>query len=83
MLWMLWKSRLQITKDTLLGDLIEQNPDLKHYMLTLSPAYDNLNNPAVFNTMRKVATLEMVSQIGGFEVNDIITKIQTFLQNKI
>lgn len=77
------KSRLQITKDTLLGDLIEQNPDLKHYMLTLSPAYDNLNNPAVFNTMRKVATLEMVSQIGGFEVNDIITKIQTFLQNKI
>ncbi|MCK9447862.1 MAG: PAS domain-containing protein [Bacteroidales bacterium] len=74
-------NHLEITPKTLIAKLILQYPPLKEFMISLSPAYHNLNNPTIFNTMKDVATLEIVSQIGGFEVKELIQKITQFINS--
>lgn len=75
-------NRHGITPNTMIADLIEQYPALKDYMISLSPEYEKLNNPAIFNTMKEIATLEVVSQVGGFKVEDLMKKINTFIDNQ-
>ncbi len=71
-----------ITSATLIAGLIEKYPSLKDFMLNLSSEYERLNDPSVFNSMKEIATLEIVSQIGGFKVEDLIEKIIGFIDNK-
>ncbi len=71
-----------ITSSTLIAGLIEKHPSLKEFMLKLSPEYERLNDPSVFNSMKEVATLEIVSQVGGFKVENLIEKIVSFIDNK-
>ena len=75
-------NRHGITPNTLIAKLIEQYPALKDYMVTLSPEYEKLNNPAIFNTMKEIATLEVVSQIGGIEVEELMNKLNSFIDNQ-
>lgn len=75
-------NRYGITPQTMIAGLIEQYPSLKDYMVTLSPEYEKLNNPAIFNTMKEIATLEIVSQVGGFEVEELIKKIISHIDTK-
>ncbi|MDD2528318.1 MAG: PAS domain-containing protein [Lentimicrobiaceae bacterium] len=75
-------NRHGITPQTMIARLIEQYPALKDYMVTLSPEFEKLNNPAIFNTMKEIATLEVVSQVGGFEVEELMKKIITFIDNQ-
>lgn len=71
-----------ISPTTLVAALIEQYSGLKDYIVTLSPEFEKLNNPAIFNTMKEIATLEVVSQVGGYEVNELIKKINEFINNQ-
>lgn len=71
-----------LTSDTLISGLLEQYPLLKNFMLELSPEYERLNDPAVFNSMKDVATLEIVSKVGGFKTEELIKKIISFIDNK-
>ncbi|MDY0343924.1 MAG: PAS domain-containing protein [Lentimicrobium sp.] len=75
-------NRHGITPNTMIASLIEQYPTLKDYMVTLSPEFEKLNNPAIFNTMKEIATLEVVSQVGGFEVEMLMKKIISFIDNQ-
>lgn len=65
------------TPDSKLAEVFEKYPYIKDYMKELSPKYDLLSNPVVGKTMPKIATLSMVAGVGGFEVNDLIAKIDT------
>ena len=51
-------------------------------MVTLSPEFEKLNNPAIFNTMKEIATLEVVSQVVGYEVDELMKKINNFINNQ-
>lgn len=75
-------NRHSITPETMIAHLIEQYPALKDYMVTLSPEFEKLNNPAIFNTMKEIATLEVVSQVSGMEVEELIKKINSFIDNQ-
>ncbi len=75
-------NRHGIEPTTLIASLIEQYPALKDYMVTLSPEFEKLKNPAIFNTMKEIATLEVMSQVGGFKVEEIIKKINSFIDNQ-
>lgn len=75
-------NRHGISPQTMIAQLIEQYPALKDYMVTLSPEFEKLNNPAIFNTMKEIATLEVVSQVGGFEVEVLMKKINSFIDNQ-
>lgn len=63
-----------ITKDTKVGALLKEYPFLKDYLLNLSPKFENLNSP-MFKTMANIATINMISAKGGFDVSDLINKL--------
>jgi len=49
--------------------------------LTLSPEYNRLTNPVVFNTMKSIATLDMISKVGGFKVEHLIKLIKQKIED--
>ncbi|OPJ65276.1 PAS domain-containing protein [Clostridium oryzae] len=72
---LLTENEYGITKATVIGDLISQYPFIKEFLFNLSPKFSKLKNPILFKTMSKVATLEMISERGGFKVKELIDKI--------
>ncbi len=77
------KESFEITPKTIVGTLIKNYPFIKEYLVSLSPEYEKLNNPIIFGTMKKVGTLDMLSQVGGFKTNDLIEKIGKEIERKI
>ncbi|QUH26379.1 PAS domain-containing protein [Serpentinicella alkaliphila] len=72
-----------ITKDTVIGELIKKYPFIKEYMFNLSPKYSKLKNPVIFRTMSSIATIEMISEKGGFEVHELIRIITEEINNSL
>lgn len=64
-----------ISKETIIGDLVKKYPFIKEFLFNLSPKFNKLKNPILFKTMSSIATLEMISERGGFKVEDLIGKI--------
>jgi hypothetical protein len=64
-----------ITPNSVIGPLIKKYPFLKEFLVKLTPKFNQLNNPVIFKTMGNIATLDMISKRGGFEVEDLMQKI--------
>lgn len=71
-----------ITEKTVIGDLVRKYPFIKEFLFNLSPKFNKLKNPIIFKTMSSVATLEMISERGGFEVKDLINKVIREIESK-
>ncbi|ABR47644.1 Domain of unknown function DUF1858 [Alkaliphilus metalliredigens QYMF] len=71
-----------ITKETIIGDLVKEYPFIKEFLFNLSPKFSKLQNPIVFKTMSSIATVEMISEKGGFEVQDLIDRIVKEIQSR-
>lgn len=71
------ESEVTISPDTVIGSIIGRYPYIKEYLISLSPKFSLLNNPIIFKTMGNIATLDMISKRGGFQVEDLIQKIKT------
>ena len=67
-------NKYNITENTNIGALLKQYPYIKDFLISLSPKFEKLNSP-VFKTMAGIATINMISARGGFEVSDLIIKI--------
>lgn len=74
--------QIEISPKTVIGTLISQYPFIKDFLVSLSPNYNNLTNPVVFKTMKNIATLDMVSKVGGFEVDYLIKFIKQEIEDK-
>jgi DUF438 domain-containing protein len=75
-------NKFEITPKTIVGPLIKRYPFIKDFLVSISPEYDKLNNPIIFNTMKHVASLSMISQVGGFEVKNLIQMINDEIKRK-
>ena len=64
-----------ITKDSVIADIINKYPYIREFMPTLSPKYRKILNPIAFNTIGKVANLEMIAQRGNINIDVLISKI--------
>ena len=74
--------KLEILPTTVIGELFSYYPFIKDFLLTLSPQYIRMTNPVVFKTMKNVATLQMISRVGGFEVGHFIELIKQEINDK-
>lgn len=70
--------RFHIDAKTTLSNLIKQCPDIVDYLVSLNPKFEKLKTPMV-KVMAKVATIKMIAERGEFEVNDLISKIDAFI----
>lgn len=75
-------NQYKITPDIKIGKLLKQYPFVKEFLVALSPDFDKLNNPVIFNVMKGVADLKTISQVGGFEVNNLIQLIVKEIESK-
>ena len=70
--------RFHIDAKTTLSNLIKQCPDIVDYLISLNPKFEKLKTPMV-KVMAKVATIKMMAERGDFEVDDLISKIDAFI----
>lgn len=68
-------NKYNITKNTNISSLIKEYPFLKDFLISLSPKFEKLKSPVIFKTMASIATIEMISSRGGFEVSELISKL--------
>lgn len=64
-----------ITSETIIGDIINDYPYIKDFLLNLSPKYSNLKNPIMFKAMSSLANIKMISARGEIPVEELIEKI--------
>lgn len=69
------QNKYGIKKETIIGDLVKKYPFIKEFLFNLSPKFSKLKNPILFKTMSSIATIEMISERGGFKIEDLIDKI--------
>ncbi|MDO4764423.1 MAG: PAS domain-containing protein [Eubacteriales bacterium] len=69
--------------ESIIYDVIKEYPFIREFMPSISPKYEKLLNPIAFNTIAKMATLEMVAQRGDLEVNDLIAKMTEKIKNTL
>ena len=74
--------KIDIQPNTVIGDVITEYPFVKEFLVSLSPDYNRLTNPVVFKTMKNIATIDMVSKVGGYEVDHLIKMIKQEIENK-
>lgn len=70
--------RFYIDAKTTLSNLIKQSPEVVDYLISLNPKFEKLKTPMV-KVMAKVATIKMIAERGDFDVNDLVGKIDTFI----
>ena len=70
--------KFHIDAKTTLSNLIKQSPEVVDYLISLNPKFEKLKTPMV-KVMAKVATIKMIAERGDFDVNDLIGKIDTFI----
>lgn len=70
--------RFHIDAKTTLSNLIKQCPEIVDHLIFLNPKFEKLKTPMV-KVMAKVATIKMMAERGDFEVDDLISKIDAFI----
>ena len=70
--------RFHIDAKTTLSNLIKQCPEIVDHLISLNPKFEKLKTPMV-KVMAKVATIKMIAERGDFEVDDLISKIDAFI----
>lgn len=76
------ETQIEIDSKTLIGTIIDEYPFIKDFLGTLSSDYKRLANPIVFKTMKNIATLDMISKVGGFKVDYLIKLIKQEIADK-
>lgn len=61
-----------------MSNLIKHRPDIVDHLIFLNPKFEKLKTPMV-KVMAKVATIKMMAERGDFEVDDLISKIDAFI----
>ena len=70
--------RFHIDAKTTLSNLIKQSPDIVDHLISLNPKFEKLKTPMV-KVMAKVANIKMIAERGDFDVDDLIGKIEAFI----
>lgn len=70
--------RFHIDAKTTLSNLIKQCPEIVDHLISLNPKFEKLKTPMI-KVMAKVATIKMMAERGDFEVDDLINKIDAFI----
>ena len=74
--------KIEIEPNTVIGTMIGQYPFIKDFLVSLSPDYNRLTNPIVFKTMKNIATIDMISKVGGFKVDELLKLIKQEIEDK-
>jgi len=69
-------NKIDITPQTLVGDLLIHYPELEDKLIEIAPVFSKLKNPILKRTIAKVTTLKQASVIGNVSVADLINTLR-------
>lgn len=70
------KSRLIITPETKVGELLDAYPEVEDVLIAKVPTFKKLKNPILRRTVAKVATLAQAAQVAGMKVPELVMMIR-------
>ena len=70
------KNELEITPSTTVHNLLKEYPELEDKLIGLAPPFKKLRNPALRNSVAKVATLKHIASVGNIPLAELINNIR-------
>ncbi len=64
-----------ITANTKLKHALEEYPELKEFLIQLSPKFKKLNNPFIYRLVSHRATFEDIARTGGLSLCELLKKV--------
>ncbi len=71
---------MELNAKTKIDNLLKEYPFLLDFLVTLSPKFENLKNPLIRKTMGKVATLKQAADIGGLDVDGLVSQLTAAIE---
>lgn len=71
-----------INEGTSIGDIAKEYPFIREFLIELSPKFAKLKNPVLFKAMTSKATIALVSEKSGFEVEKLIDMMKKHIKEK-
>jgi len=68
--------KTEITPQTMVGDMLENYPELEDKLIEIAPVFEKLKNPILRKTVAKVATLKQAATIGNVPIGDLINQLR-------
>jgi len=68
-----------ITAKTKVKTAIENYPEVKEHLINISPKFKKLNNPMVFKTVARWATINDISRIGHIPICELLHKLNKII----
>jgi DUF438 domain-containing protein len=68
---------MTVSADTKIHDLLETYPYLKPWLVARAPEFKKLENPVLYNTMARVATLEAAAAMADTPLDTLLEEIRT------
>ncbi len=68
--------KTEITPQTMVGDMLDNYPELEDKLIEIAPIFEKLKNPILRKTVSKVATLKQAATIGNIPVADLISQLR-------
>ena len=72
--------KMDLRPETKLVDLLKEQPFLVEFLATVSPKFEGLKNPILRRTMLGRATLRMVAEKGGVELDALLESIEAAIE---
>lgn len=69
-------NKIEITPQTLIGDLLSNYPELENKLIEISPVFMKLKNPILRRTVAKVTNLKQASVIANISLADLINSLR-------
>ena len=66
-----------ILASTRVKDALQEHPELKEVIISLSPRFKLLNNPAVFKTVSKWSTFGDIAKVGDLSVCELLHRVNS------
>lgn len=65
-----------IHRKTTIHNLLVAYPQLEQVLIEMSPAFKNLKNPILRNSVAKIATIELAAIIGAVDLNKMLRRLR-------
>lgn len=68
--------KLDITPQTLVGDLLKNHPELEDKLIEIAPVFKKLKNPILRKTVARVTTLKQAAVVGNVSLAKMINELR-------
>ncbi len=70
------ETKLIITPQTKIGELLDTYPELESVLIDLAPAFKKLQNPILRKTVARVTSVRQAAAIGKLPVDVVVNKLR-------